>query len=146
MTSMRRRYVASTSLRRHVPAGNLASLAPPPPPQYPKLCLSPPPPPPEYSEPSYAYASAFGAPSLSLISYKLKKIPVFRTYEYQKNRIYHRTLRNPGRDMRVLFFNLFRRLNMLFERLNILFAQLIILFEQLNMSFGQHNILFEQHN
>ena len=31
MTSMRRRYVASTSLRRHVPAGNLAPpLAPPP--------------------------------------------------------------------------------------------------------------------
>ena len=27
MTSMRRRYVASTSVRRHVPAGN---LAPPP--------------------------------------------------------------------------------------------------------------------
>ena len=26
-------------------------------------------------------------------------------------------VRNPGRDMRVLFFNLFRRLNMLFERL-----------------------------
>ena len=41
-------------------------------------------------------------------------------------------VRNPGRDMRVLFFNLFRRLNMLFERLNILFAQLIILFEQHN--------------
>ena len=39
-------------------------------------------------------------------------------------------VRSPGRDMRVLFFNLFRRLNMLFERLNILFAQLIILFEQ----------------
>ena len=35
MTSMRRRYVASTSLRRHVPAGNLA--------------------PPQYSKPSYAY-------------------------------------------------------------------------------------------
>ena len=32
MTSMRRRYVASTSLRRHVPAGNLDPLAPPPPP------------------------------------------------------------------------------------------------------------------
>ena len=29
MTSMRRRYVASTSLRRHVPAGNLAPLGPP---------------------------------------------------------------------------------------------------------------------
>ena len=28
MTSMRRRYVASTSLRRHVPAGNLAPLGP----------------------------------------------------------------------------------------------------------------------
>ena len=41
MTSMRRRYVASTSLQRHVPAGNLAPLAPPPPPQY--------------SKPSYAY-------------------------------------------------------------------------------------------
>ena len=35
MTSMRRRYVASTSLRRHVPAGNLA---------------------PQYSKPSYTYA------------------------------------------------------------------------------------------
>ena len=33
--------------------------------------------------------------------------------------------------MRVLFFDLFRRLNMLFKRLNILFAQLII-FEQHN--------------
>ena len=31
MTSMRRRYVASTSLRRHVPAGNLPPLPPPPP-------------------------------------------------------------------------------------------------------------------
>ena len=29
MTSMRRRYVASTSLRRHVPAGNLDPLGPP---------------------------------------------------------------------------------------------------------------------
>ena len=47
MTSMRRRYVASTSLRRHVPAGN---LPPPPwPPQYSK------PWPPQYSKPSYAY-------------------------------------------------------------------------------------------
>ena len=40
MTSMRRRYVASTSLRRHVPAGNLAPL-PPPPPQYSKPCPPP---------------------------------------------------------------------------------------------------------
>ena len=38
MTSMRRRYVASTSLRRHVPAG---SLAPPWPPQYSKPCPPP---------------------------------------------------------------------------------------------------------
>ena len=38
---MRRRYVASTSLRRHVPAANSAPLAPPPP---------------QYSKPSYAYA------------------------------------------------------------------------------------------
>ena len=30
MTSMRRRYVASTSLRRHVPAGSLAPPCPPP--------------------------------------------------------------------------------------------------------------------
>ena len=44
---MRRRYVASTSLRRHVPAGN---LAPPWPPQNSK------PWPPQYSKPSYAYA------------------------------------------------------------------------------------------
>ena len=36
MTSMRRRYVASTSLRRHVPAGNLAPPCPPPFPQYSK--------------------------------------------------------------------------------------------------------------
>ena len=51
MTSMRRRYVASTSLRRHVPAGNLAPPCPPPPPptQYSK------PWPPQYSKPSYAY-------------------------------------------------------------------------------------------
>ena len=40
MTSKRRRYVASTSLRRHVPAGNL-----------------PPPLAPQYSKPSYAYES-----------------------------------------------------------------------------------------
>ena len=39
MTSMRRRYVASTSLRRHVPAGN---LAPPLAPQYSKPCPPPP--------------------------------------------------------------------------------------------------------
>ena len=45
---------------------------------------------------------------------------------------FYRSVRNPGRDMQVLFFNLFRRLNMLFERLNILFAQLIILFERHN--------------
>ena len=45
MTSMRR-DVASTSLRRHVPAGN---LPPPWPPQYSK------PWPPQYSKPSYAY-------------------------------------------------------------------------------------------
>ena len=38
MTSMRRRYVASMSLRRHVPDGTLA-----------------PPWPPQYSKPSYAY-------------------------------------------------------------------------------------------
>ena len=47
MTSMRRRYVASTSLRRHVPAGNWLPLAPPP--QYSK------PWPLQYSKPSYAY-------------------------------------------------------------------------------------------
>ena len=52
MTSMRRRYVASMSLRRHVPAGNLAPLAPPN-----ILNLAPPPPPPpQYSKPSYAFA------------------------------------------------------------------------------------------
>ena len=49
MTSMQRCHVASTSFRRHVPAGNL----PPPPlaPQYSK------PWPPQYSKPSYAYVS-----------------------------------------------------------------------------------------
>ena len=47
MTSMRPRYVASTSLRRHVPAGN---LAPPWPPNILNL-------PPIYSKPSYAYDS-----------------------------------------------------------------------------------------
>ena len=55
MTSMRRHYVALTSLRRHVPAGNLA----PPPPGPPKILNlappPPPPPPPQYSKPSYAY-------------------------------------------------------------------------------------------
>ena len=45
MTSMGRRYVASTSVRRHVPAGNLAPLAP----QYSKPWPS------QYSKPSYAY-------------------------------------------------------------------------------------------
>ena len=48
MTSMRRRYVASTSLRRHVPAENLAPLGPPN-----ILNL----PPPQYSKPSYAYVN-----------------------------------------------------------------------------------------
>ena len=57
MTSMRRRYVASTSLRRHVPAGNLpppplAPLNPPPPPNILNLA------PTQYSKPSYAYAAA----------------------------------------------------------------------------------------
>ena len=47
MTSMRRHYVASTSLRRHVPAGNLAPLGP----SLIFLTL----PPPQYSKPSYAY-------------------------------------------------------------------------------------------
>ena len=42
---MRRRYVASTSLRRHVPAGNLPPWAP----QYSKPWH------PQYSKPSYAY-------------------------------------------------------------------------------------------
>ena len=46
MTSMRRRYVASISLRRHVPAGNLAPLGPPI-----FWTLAP-----QYSKPSYAYA------------------------------------------------------------------------------------------
>ena len=44
MVSMRRHYVPLTSLRRHVPAGNLA-----PPPNI--LNLGPP----QYSKPSYAY-------------------------------------------------------------------------------------------
>ena len=48
MTSRRRRYVASTSLRLHVPAGNLAPHLAPPPPQYSKLWS------PQYSKPSYA--------------------------------------------------------------------------------------------
>ena len=43
---MRRRYVASTSLQRDVPTGNLAPLGPP---QYSK------PWPPQYSKPSDAY-------------------------------------------------------------------------------------------
>ena len=46
MTSMRRHHVASTSLRRHVPAGNLAPLGPPP---------NSKPWPAQYSKPSYAY-------------------------------------------------------------------------------------------
>ena len=56
MTSMRRHYVASTSLRRHVVAGN---LPPPlgPPPNILNLA-PPPPPPPQYSKPSYAYVSS----------------------------------------------------------------------------------------
>ena len=47
MTSMRRRYVASTSLRSHVPAASLAPLAPPHP-IFKTLA-------PQYSKPSYAY-------------------------------------------------------------------------------------------
>ena len=50
MTSMRRRYVASTSLRRHVPAGSLRPLAPPN-----ILNLAPP----QYSKPSYAYVHGY---------------------------------------------------------------------------------------
>ena len=52
MTSMRRHYIASTSLRRHVPAGNLPPpcTPPPPPPQYSKPWA------PQYSKPSYANA------------------------------------------------------------------------------------------
>ena len=46
MMSMRRRSVASTSLRRHVPAGNLPP--PPGPPIFETLA-------PQYSKPSYAY-------------------------------------------------------------------------------------------
>ena len=49
MTSMRRRYVALTSLRRHVPAGNVSPLGP-----LNILNLAPPP---QYSKPSYAYGS-----------------------------------------------------------------------------------------
>ena len=51
MTSMRRRCVASTSERRHVPAGNLAPLPPPPP----NILNIAPPPHPQYSKPFYAY-------------------------------------------------------------------------------------------
>ena len=47
MTSMRRRYVASTSLRRHVSAGNL-----PPPLALPIFKTLPP----QYFKPFYAYA------------------------------------------------------------------------------------------
>ena len=50
MTSMRRHYVASTSVRRHVPAGNLPPPWPP----------TPPPPSPQYSKPSYAYVIRCG--------------------------------------------------------------------------------------
>ena len=50
MTSMRRRYVALTSLRRHVPAGNLPSPLPPPP-AISKPWLH------QYFKPSYAYIS-----------------------------------------------------------------------------------------
>ena len=48
---MRRRFVASTSVRRHVHAGNL----PPPPIFWPPNILNLPPP--QYSKPSYAYGS-----------------------------------------------------------------------------------------
>ena len=51
MTSMWHRYVASTSVRRHMPAGNLAPLAPPI-----SIPCPPPHPTPQYSKPSYAYA------------------------------------------------------------------------------------------
>ena len=53
MTSMRLRCVASTSERRHVPAGILAPLGPPPP-QYSKPWR----PPPQYSKSSYAYTDS----------------------------------------------------------------------------------------
>ena len=59
MTSHRRRYVASTSLRRHMPNGNL----PPPPP----LQSSKPSPPPQYSKPSYAYGQSIKTTMISKI-------------------------------------------------------------------------------
>ena len=55
MTSMRRHHVASTSLRRHVPAGNL-----PPPPWPPNILnLAP-----QYSKPSYAYVIRTGGETM----------------------------------------------------------------------------------
>ena len=57
---MRRRYVASMSLRRHVPTGNLAPLGPP---QYSK------PWPPQYSKPSYAYVQGSILGSLLFLLY-----------------------------------------------------------------------------
>ena len=51
MTSMRRHYVASMSLRRHVPAGNLA-----------------PPWPPQYSKPSYAYEHVCLCPCINIFA------------------------------------------------------------------------------
>ena len=64
---MRRRYVASTSLRRHVPTGNLAPLGPPN-----ILNLAPP----QYSKPSYAYV----------------QYPLYPTIYYiLQNRILHNT-------------------------------------------------------
>ena len=74
MTSMRRHYVASTSLRRHLPAGN---LAPPWPPQYSK------PWPPQHSKPSYAYAflsSALCTVRLLQLFHILRKIFLYSFY------------------------------------------------------------------
>ena len=58
MTSMRRRYVASTSLRHHVPAGNLAPTWPP-----------------QYSKPSYAYDN-YIEPGISASGEKLQGVKV----------------------------------------------------------------------
>ena len=74
MTSMRRRYVASTSLRRHVPAGNFPPLS----------CVPPP-----YSKPSYAYVRL-------IISGKEDLASGFSVYTEQLSRRLYKVLESIG--------------------------------------------------
>ena len=75
MTSMRRHDVASMSLRRHVPAGNLAPLGPPN-----ILHLGPPP---QYSKPSYAYVKGIMLAAIyHIVRFRLLILPYILAFYF----------------------------------------------------------------